>query len=284
MSLAAGWGMNDNAQMKFKLLILLPVLSLLLPAPSGIAAGTNSAATELRTLVGQVQTKLRAGQKTEADLAPELKEFDALMAKHKGEKTDDVAQILFMKAMLYQQVLTNPAKAEVLMAQLQRDYPDSAPAQQMKQEQAADKVRSGLTEGAKFPDFSEKDLDGKPLSVSGYKGKVVLVDFWATWCPPCRAELPNVIKTYETHHKDGFEIIGISLDQDKQKLTSFLKDKNMTWAQYFDGRGWQNKLAQKYGVQSIPATYLLDRQGIIIGKDLRGEELEQAVSKALAKK
>jgi peroxiredoxin len=87
-----------------------------------------------------------------------------------------------------------------------------------------------------------------------------------------------------TYHKQGFEIIGISLDKDQAKLTSFTKDKNMTWTQYFDGLQWQNKLAVKYGVNSIPATYLLDGQGTIIGKDLRGEALEQAVAKALAKK
>ena len=127
-------------------------------------------------------------------------------------------------------------------------------------------------------------LEGGQWSLSEQHGKIVLVNFWATWCPPCRAELPNVIKTYEANHKAGFEIIGISLDQDKQKLTSFMKDKNMTWAQYFDGRGWQNKLAAKYGVESIPATFLLDRQGTVIGKDLRGAELDQAVVKALAKK
>jgi peroxiredoxin len=97
-------------------------------------------------------------------------------------------------------------------------------------------------------------------------------------------ELPNVIKIYDTYHKQGLEIIGISLDKDQQKLLSFTKEKNMAWPQYFDGLVWQNKLAVKYGVNSIPATYLLDGQGSIIGSDLRGDDLEQAVAKALAKK
>jgi peroxiredoxin len=270
--------------MKLKLLAPIGILSLLLSSLNGIAADADPIRTELQALITKINAKLTAGQKTEADLAPELKEFDALLAKHKSEKTDEVAEVLFMKADLYQEVFKDSKKADGLMSQLQKDFPDTEAAKRAKQIQEVNKVRANLTEGTKFPDFSEKDLEGKPLSVANYKGKVVLVDFWATWCPPCRAELPNVIKTYEANHKAGFEIIGISLDQDKQKLATFIKDKNMTWAQYFDGKGWQNVLAQKYGVQSIPATYLLDRQGVIIGKDLRGVELEQAVTKALAKK
>ena len=138
--------------------------------------------------------------------------------------------------------------------------------------------------GTKFPDFNEKDVDGKPLSIANYKGKVVLIDFWATWCGPCVAELPNVLKTYTKHHSEGFEIIGVSLDDNRQKLESFLKDKGISWPQFFDGQGWSNKLAVKYGIQAIPATYLLDGNGVIIATDLRGDALEQAVARALAKK
>jgi len=124
-------------------------------------------------------------------------------------------------------------------------------------------------------------LEGKPLSIANFKGKVVLIDFWATWCPPCRAEIPNVVATYQKYHDKGFEIIGVSLDEDKAKLIDFTKDQNMTWQQFFDGQGWSNKLAVKYGIQSIPATFLLDGDGNIIGKDLRGDDLTQAVAKAL---
>jgi peroxiredoxin len=270
--------------MKIKLLPVLAILALLLSAPNGVAADTNDASAELKALVSKIQTKLRDGKQTEADLAPELKGFDALLAKHKGEKTDDVAQILFMEAMLYEQVLKDPKKGDALMAQLKQDFPDSEPVKMMKHQEEAKKLKGALAEGSKFPDFAEKDVAGKPLSIANYKGKVVLLDFWATWCPPCRAELPNVIKIYETYHKQGLEIIGISLDKDLEKLQSYTKEKNMTWPQFCDGKYWQNKLAVKYGVDSIPATYLLDGQGIIIGKDLRGEDLDQAVAKALAKK
>jgi thiol-disulfide isomerase/thioredoxin len=146
------------------------------------------------------------------------------------------------------------------------------------------KIQQRLVVGAKFPDFQEKDMEGKPLSVSQHKGKVVLVDFWATWCMPCRMELPNVIATYEKHHGNGFEIVGISLDQDAAAMKNYTKTSGMPWPQFFDGQLWQNKLAQQYGIMSIPATFLLDKQGTIIGRDLRGPELEQAVADALAKK
>jgi thiol-disulfide isomerase/thioredoxin len=127
-----------------------------------------------------------------------------------------------------------------------------------------------------------QDLDGKPLSVANDKGKIVLIDFWATWCGPCVRELPNVLKVYAKDHDKGFDIIGVSLDSDKAKLTSFIKEKNMTWPQYFDGKGWENKVSTKYGINSIPATYLLGKDGKIIGKDLRGDALDNAVTTALA--
>jgi thiol-disulfide isomerase/thioredoxin len=119
--------------------------------------------------------------------------------------------------------------------------------------------------------------------VAQYKGKVVLVDFWATWCMPCRAELPNVIATYAKYHDLGFEIIGVSLDTDKDAMVKFTQENNMTWPQYFDGLKWQNKLVAQYGVEGIPFTILIDPQGNIIDKNVRGEALPVAVAKALGK-
>jgi len=270
--------------MKTKILIVVAAVLLLLSGQRGLAAETNNAATELKDLVTKVRAKLSQGKPTEKDLGDELKQFDTLLAEHKGEKTDDVARILLMKAMLYKQVLDDTNKAAELMSQLERDFPDTKVVAGVKQQEAGEKIQAGLVAGSKFPDFSEKDVNGKPLSVANYKGKVVLIDFWATWCGPCVGELPNVLATYGKYHDKGFEIIGISLDQDKSKLISFIKDKNIAWQQFFDGQGWQNKLAAKYGVQSIPATYLLDGEGKIIAKGLRGEALDEGVSKALAAK
>jgi thiol-disulfide isomerase/thioredoxin len=270
--------------MKTKFLIAITAASLLLWAQPGLGAEPSEAAKDLKELVSKIQVKLKQGDRTEDKLAAELEEFDALLAKHKGEKTDDVAQILYMKAQLYSEVLRNKAKRDELLGQLKKEFPDSKAVAMVKQQEEAMKIQDSLVEGKQFPGFDEKDIQGKPFNLTAYKGKVVLIDFWATWCGPCVAELPKVMKAYEKHHAKGFEIAGISLDSDKAKLEKFTKDKKMTWAQFFDGQGWKNKLAAKYGVNSIPATYLLDGEGKIIAKNLRGDALEEAVAKALAKK
>jgi thiol-disulfide isomerase/thioredoxin len=270
--------------MKNKFAAILGIVLLLL---SGQRAFTADAAIELKALVAKVNADLNAGKRTGAELADDLKQFDVLLAGHQGEKTDAVANIVYMKAMLYDQVLNEPAKAAELVKQLKIDFQGTEFVAKLEKREAAaaaaEKMRASLVVGAKFPDFSETDVAGKPMSIANDKGRVVLVDFWATWCAPCRAELPNVLAIYNKYHDQGFEIIGISLDQDQARLADFTKSMNMTWPQFFDGQGWQNKLAVKYGVEGIPATFLLDGEGKIIGKNLRGEDLRAAVAKALAK-
>lgn len=126
-------------------------------------------------------------------------------------------------------------------------------------------------------------LDGREVDLAKLKGKVVLVDFWATWCGPCVGEVPNVKAAYNKLHSRGFEIVGISLDKDKDALENFVKSKDMPWPQYFDGKGWQNKYAQYCGVESIPAMWLVGRDGLVTDTDGR-ENLAQKVEDLLAAK
>lgn len=126
-------------------------------------------------------------------------------------------------------------------------------------------------------------VDGRKVDLADLRGKVVLLDFWATWCPPCVEEVPSVVKTYEKFHDQGFEIVGISLDEDKAALEKFTAEHKMPWPQFFDGKGWENELAQRFHIQSVPTMWLLDKEGKLADPAPRGR-LDQAVEAALSKK
>lgn len=129
--------------------------------------------------------------------------------------------------------------------------------------------------------FSVTGIDGETISPEKYRGKVLLLDFWATWCGPCKQEMPNVKRVYSKYNKKGFEIVGISLDRSRADLDTYIEKNGITWPQFYDGKFWKNDVAVKYNVQSIPATYLIDKKGKIRYKSLRGNQLEPAVKKLL---
>lgn len=135
--------------------------------------------------------------------------------------------------------------------------------------------------GKIVPDFSATDLDGKLISLQQYRGKVVLLDFWAVWCGPCLTEIPNVKRVYDTYKDQGFDIIGVSLDTDETRLRNYLKKNNISWRQIFSGQKWNSPLAQKYRIRSIPAPWLIDRDGTLISREARGVKLERLVVEAL---
>ena len=277
--------------MKNHLLTALASISLIFAGVSGIAREESDATVELQMLVKRIHTKLDQGKRSKADLAVELKKFESLLAEHKDQKTDDVANILFIEAKLYLQVLDDGETSRKLAEQLKRDFPKTTQGRMaddllasITAHNAAKKIQAGLVPGVEFPGFDEKDVDRKPLSLSSYLGRVVLLDFWATWSRPCVTGLGDTLKVYEQYHDQGFEIIGVSLDVDEMLVTGFKVRKGIPWQQCFDAGGWKNKLAVQSGINRIPANYLLNRQGKIIGKDLFGAALQREVAQALLQK
>jgi len=167
-------------------------------------------------------------------------------------------------------------------------------------------IRSLAAGKLRMLDFQTKPLaltfiavDGREVDLAKLRGKVVLIDFWATWCGPCLAELPNVKKVYAAYHDQGFEVVGISLENAKlapkdtpeqtaaklakarKVLTDFTAKEGMPWVQYFDGKFWKNEIATNYAINAIPATFLLDQEGKLVSTQARGEKLEVEVKRLL---
>jgi len=137
------------------------------------------------------------------------------------------------------------------------------------------------TIGQEAPDIVLRSPEGKEVALSAYRGKIVLIDFWASWCGPCRKEMPNVVRAYSKYKDKGFEIFGVSLDQDQSRWIEAIQKDGITWPQVSDLKQWQSDVVKTYNIQGIPFTVLLDKEGKILAKNLRGEELDKKLAEVL---
>ncbi|GAB2690326.1 TlpA disulfide reductase family protein [Mucilaginibacter koreensis] len=137
--------------------------------------------------------------------------------------------------------------------------------------------------GHKAPDFSSTTIDGKPIKLSDYKGKYVMLDFWASWCPPCRAENPNIVKQYAAFKDKGFNVLGLSLDDDKAAWQKAIQADHITWQQASNLKKWDDPTAKQFLVEAIPSNFIIDPNGVIVAKNITGDDLKAFLNKTFTK-
>lgn len=173
---------------------------------------------------------------------------------------------------------SNPEKLESLYLKLDPKIRNSVQGQEVGKNLSIAKI---ITIGKPALEFSLADTAGNQISLKSFRGKYVLIDFWASWCGPCRGENPNVLKAYQELKSKNFDVIAISLDSSRAPWMKAVHEDQMPWTQLSDLKGWKSKVALQYGITAIPQNFLVDPNGIIIGKDLRGENLTSKISKLI---
>jgi peroxiredoxin len=207
-------------------------------------------------------------------------EFAALDKKNQQAVKDYIAKhpsSAGAAAVIYDRFIGYPnfPVARELFAGLTKEAQQSAIGAMISNSLAID-AKTG--KGKLAPAISMTDKDGKIVKLSDFKGKYVLIDFWASWCGPCRKENPNVVAAYKKYHDKGFEVLGISLDSKKEAWLKAIEADGLSWTHVSELKGWQNTAATEYGVKAVPASFLIDPNGKVVGKDLRGEELNKTLA------
>lgn len=235
----------------------------------------------------ELYDEITKGELSEEEKAAKKEEYEAIEENGveiwkeaaKANITNPVGVTLLKQVHYYMTV----DELDPLMPQIPAMYANDATVNHIKGN--VEKMKATAV-GQKFTDFEMKDTEGKAVKLSDYvgKGKVVLVDFWASWCPPCRREMPNLVEAYAKYKDKGFEIVGVSLDRDAASWKKGIEELKITWPQMSDLKFWKCEGAQLYAVSSIPHTVLIDGEGTIIARGLHGEELQEEVAKAINKK
>ena len=212
-----------------------------------------------------------------------FKKYDSVVARINKEVGDFVSskKSSYVSAFLLSvstQVLSDPAVLEQRFNMLDEEVRNSQFGKSLASNIAYFKVGAV---GTNALDFTQNDVNGKPVSLSSFKGKYVLLDFWASWCKPCRMENPNVVKVYNKFKSKNFTILGVSLDQSKDAWVKAIENDHLQWNHVSDLQQWNNAVAQMYHIQSIPGNFLIDPTGKIIARDLRGEDLEKKLCEIL---
>ena len=265
-------------------------INITLGSERSTATGTsnNDAYQEIKNKIDELNAKMKAIYEAMGDTT--------LSNEQKAAKQEEGAQIEeeFNKVIKegVEKNITNPvgifmfkqtfienttAENDALLQQIPVNYQNDAAIVQIRE--LIDKQKKTAV-GTKFIDFEMQNPEGKTVKLSDYvgKGKVVLVDFWASWCGPCRREMPNLVETYAKYKNKNFEIVGVSLDQDEAAWKEAIKNLNMTWPQMSDLKFWQSEGGQLYAVNSIPHTILIDADGTIVARGLHGEELQTKIA------
>ncbi|MBO7465482.1 MAG: AhpC/TSA family protein [Bacteroidales bacterium] len=201
----------------------------------------------------------------------------SMLAKLCWEHADNYASAALLENIRYEQ---SPMVFDTVFSKLGRKYPNDVYIKHRSDEIAASKF---LAAGAMAPDFTLPDTNGVKVALSSFRGKVVVVDFWASWCRPCRQENPNMVRLYSDFHDKGLEILGVSLDGDRTSWMDAIHKDGLYWTQVSDLKRWQCAAAQQYQVTGIPFTVLIDRDGKIVAKGLRGNDLRNKVKELLEK-
>jgi len=222
--------------------------------------------------------------------------LERLLGEHMNSLFDDMSEQVKLlvrtnqhtPVLMYALDYLHPSREKALILseidRLAKEYPWLAEAKEKKTNMAAAEAiakKTGI--GATAMEFTQNNTNGKPVKLSDYRGKYVLLDFWASWCGPCRAENPNVLDNYEKYHSKGLEILAVSLDDKKDNWLKAIKDDGLEWAHVSDLKGWKNEVAKTYNIRAVPSNFLLDKDGKIVAVDLRGEDLTHKLEEIFGK-